>query len=133
MNRIVLIGRLTKDVELKNTASGIAVASFTLAVDRGFKNAQGEKETDFINIVAWKKLAERCAQYIGKGSQVALEGRLQIRGYEDAEGKKRTIAEVVADDVQFLSKNKETQEVQEAQDGSQFKPTIAETDDDLPF
>lgn len=103
MNRVILIGRLTHDPELRYTASGAAVASFCLAVDRTYKNSNGEKETDFINIVAWNNLGERCGEYLAKGRQAAVEGRLQIRSYGDKDGVKRTIAEVVADSVQFLS------------------------------
>lgn len=102
-NRIILIGRLTRDPELRFTQSGVAVATFTLAVDRNWRNAQGEKETDFINIVAWRQLGERCANYLSKGKLAAVEGRLQIRSYEDKDGQKRTVAEVIADDVRFLS------------------------------
>ena len=104
LNHIVLIGRLTKDPELRYTNNGTAVASFTLAVNRFKKD-----EADFINIVAWKAQAENCAQYLTKGSQVAVEGRLQIRSYEDKEQKRRTVAEVVANSVQFLdTKNKQS-------------------------
>lgn len=102
LNVITLIGRLTRDPELRHTANSIPVATFTLAVDRPFKNQQGERETDFIRIVTWRKQAENCANYIGKGSKVAIEGRLQVRSYEDSEGNRRTIAEVVANSVQFL-------------------------------
>lgn len=101
LNRIVLVGNLTKDPELRYTpANGVAVASFTLAVNRRFSQ---KKETDFVPIVVWRAQAENCAKYLGKGSMVAIDGRLQIRSYEDREGQKRTIAEVVADSVQFLN------------------------------
>ena len=106
MNRIILIGRLTKDPELRYTPNGIAVASFTLAVDRPFLNQQGEREADFINIVVWRKQAENCANYLTKGQQVAVDGRLQIRTYDTQEGQRRWITEVVADRVQFLDKKK---------------------------
>lgn len=100
LNRVVLIGRLTRDPELRYTpANGVAVATFTLAVNRRFKQQQ---EADFIPIVVWQQQAENCAKYLGKGSLVAVEGRLQIRSYEDREGQRRTVAEVVADSVQFL-------------------------------
>ena len=102
-NRVILIGRLTRDPELRYTGNGTAVASFSLAVDRTYKNGNGEKETDYINIVAWRNLGERCGEYLAKGKMVAVEGRLQIRSYEDNNGVKRTVAEVVADDVRFLS------------------------------
>ncbi len=103
LNRIILIGRLTRDPELRFTNSGIAVASFTLAVDRKYKNAAGEKETDFIDIVAWRQLGETCANYLSKGRLAAVEGSLQIRSYETKDGQKRKAAEVIADSVQFLS------------------------------
>ena len=103
LNRIVLIGRLTRDPELRYTSNGIPVASFTLAVDRNFKNAQGEKETDFINIVVWRQQGENCANYLSKGKLAAVDGSLRIRSYEGNDGQKRTVAEVVADNVRFLS------------------------------
>jgi single-strand DNA-binding protein len=102
LNRCVLIGRLTKDPDLRQTQSGLPVVSFTLAVDRKFSKDK-DKETDFINIIAWRGLAENCANYLTKGKLAAVDGRLQIRQYEDKQGQKRTIAEVVADDVRFLS------------------------------
>lgn len=103
LNRIVLIGRLTKDPELRSTSNGTPVASFTIAVDRGFKNQNGEKETDFIPIVVWRAQAESCATYLSKGKLAAVDGRLQIRSYEAQDGTKRTVAEVVAENVRFLS------------------------------
>jgi single-strand DNA-binding protein len=108
MNHIVLIGRLTRDPELRYTPNGLAVATFTLAVDRDrAPNQQGEKETDFIRIVTWQKQAEVCANYLKKGRLVAIEGRLQIRNYETQDGQKRTAAEVVANRVQFLERNRD--------------------------
>lgn len=101
MNKIILIGRLTKDVDIRYTEAGKAVANFTLAVDRPFKNANGEKEADFIKIVVWGKLAEHCGNYIGKGRLVAVSGRLLIWSYETEEGRKY-ITEVVAEEVKFL-------------------------------
>lgn len=107
LNNIVLVGRLTRDPELRYTSGeGIPVANFTLAVDRGFKNRDGEKEADFIRIVAWNKQAENIANYMSKGRLVAVEGRLQIRSYEDQEGTRKTIAEVVARGVTFLPDGK---------------------------
>lgn len=101
-NKVILIGRLTRDPELRYTASGIAVARFTLAVDRSFINQQGEREADFIDIVVWRKMAEVCTDNLGKGRLVAVEGRLQIRSYETQDGQKRRAAEVVAENVRFL-------------------------------
>jgi single-strand DNA-binding protein len=104
LNRIVLIGRLTRDPELRYTPSGVAVASFSLAVDRPFANQQGERETDFIDIVVWRKLAETVSGHLQKGRLVAVQGRLQIRSYETQDGQRRKAAEVVADDVRFLDR-----------------------------
>jgi single-strand DNA-binding protein len=103
LNRIVLIGRLTKDPELRYLPTGVPVASFTLAVDRNFKSKTGEKETDFITCVVYRQQAENCAQYLGKGKLAAVDGRLQIRTYDDNNGQRRWVTEVVADSVQFLS------------------------------
>ena len=103
LNRIVVIVRLTRDPELRSTSNGVAVATFTVAVDRNFSNNRGEKETDFIPVVVWRGLAETCGRYLSKGRLVAVEGRLQIRTYEANDGGKRTVAEIVADNVQFLS------------------------------
>ncbi len=103
LNKIILIGRLTHDPELRYTASGIPVGGhFSLAVDRPpFTNQQGERETDFIDIVVWRKLAEVCTNNLGKGRLVAVEGRLQIRSYETQDGQRRRVAEVVAENVRF--------------------------------
>jgi single-strand DNA-binding protein len=105
LNRIILIGRLVKDPELRYTPNGVAVATFTLAVDRPFSSNQGEKEADFINIVAWRQLGETCANYLRKGKLTAIEGRLQIRNYENNEGRRVYLTEVVADNVRFLESN----------------------------
>lgn len=103
MNKAVLIGRLTKDPEVRTTASGIKTASFTLAVDRNYKNSDGERETDFIPIVTWRGAAELAEKYLTKGKQLAVSGRIQTRNYEDKEGNRRFVTEVVADELQFLS------------------------------
>ena len=102
LNHIVLMGRLTRDPELRRTGSGIAVASFTLAVDRDFGGRDGgEKETDFIDIVAWRNTAEFVSKYFAKGRMAVVSGRLQIRNWQDRDGNKRRSAEVVADNVYF--------------------------------
>ena len=107
MNKVFLIGRLTRDPELRYTGSNIAVASFSIAVNRPFSNQAGEREADFINIVVWRKQAENIKNYLSQGSQVAIDGRIQTRSYDDQDGKKRYVFEVVADNVQFLdSKNR---------------------------
>lgn len=102
MNRVFLIGRLTRDPELRYTGSNLPVATFSLAVNRNFSNQNGEREADFINIVVWRKQAENCKNYLKQGSQCAVEGRLQTRTYDDQNGQKRYITEVVADNVEFL-------------------------------
>lgn len=102
MNKILLMGRLTKDPELRYTQGGTAVASFTLAVNRSFANQNGEREADFINCVAWQKAAEFVSQYFKKGQQMVLEGRLQVRSYDDNNGQRRWVAEVVTEKVEFV-------------------------------
>ena len=99
LNHIVLMGRLTRDPELRRTGSGVAVASFTLAVDRDFAAQGAEKETDFVDIVAWRNTAEFVSRYFTKGRMAVVTGRLQIRNWTDKEGNKRRSAEVVADNV----------------------------------
>lgn len=101
LNKIILMGRLTRDPELRRTGSGTAVTSFSLAVDRDFKGQNGEKETDFIDIVAWKNTAEFVSRYFTKGRMAVVEGRLQIRDWTDRDGSKRRSAEVIADNVYF--------------------------------
>ena len=101
LNKIILMGRLTRDPELRRTGTGTAVTSFSLAVDRDFKSQSGEKETDFIDIVAWRSTAEFVSKYFTKGRMAVVEGRLQIRDWTDKDGGKRRSAEVVADNVYF--------------------------------
>lgn len=102
MNKVILIGRLTADPELRYTPNGAAVCSFRIAVDRPFNSQSGEREADFINIVVWNKAAENTAKYMSKGRQIAVEGRLQIRTYDDKDGRRQWVSEVVADRVEFL-------------------------------
>lgn len=134
MNHIVLIGRLTRDPELRYTPNGVAVTNFDLAVDRPTPNQAGEREADFIRIIAWQKQAELCANYLKKGRLVAVEGRLQIRSYEAQDGQKRRVAEVVANQVQFLDRAKD-----DAAPTRDSKPEGVREDldginlDDLPF
>ena len=101
LNKIIIMGRLTRDPELRRTASSTAVAGFTLAVDRDFKSQNGEKSTDFIDVVAWRNTAEFVAKYFTKGRMAVVEGRLQIRDWKDKDGNNRRSAEVVADNVYF--------------------------------
>ncbi|MGO4531934.1 single-stranded DNA-binding protein [Paenibacillus sp. 2TAF8] len=108
LNRVILIGRLTRDPELRYTPAGVAVTQFTLAVDRPFTSQGGEREADFIPVVTWRQLAETCANYLRKGRLAAVEGRIQVRNYENNEGKRVYVTEVIADNVRFLeSANRE--------------------------
>lgn len=107
LNRIILIGRLTADPKLRYTANGNAVTNFTLAVNKSFVGQDGERGADFIDVVVWRKLAEACANHLAKGRLAAVEGRLEIRSYEDQQGVRRKAAEVVADNVRFLEWGKE--------------------------
>jgi single-strand DNA-binding protein len=136
-NKIILIGRLTADPEMKFTPSGVPVSRYTLAVNRGFKNAQGEKEVDFIDVVVWRGLAETCANHLKKGYLVAVDGRLQIRSYEDTQGIRRKAAEVVAENVRFLDRGKDgssrsQQTTSESFNDNEFSE-VPFTEDDLPF
>ncbi len=131
LNKIILIGRLTRDPELRYTPTGTAVANFTIAVDRQFQTKQGTKETDFIDIVVWQKQAEICANHLGKGRLVAVEGRLQIRTYDTQEGQRRKVAEVVAENVRFLDWPKDVQAVGE--EAGSFGGSLNASGDDLPF
>ena len=104
INRVILIGRLVRDPEMRTVASGHAMARFALAVDRGVANVQGEREVDFIDVVAWRTLAEQVAEHLRRGRLVGVEGRLQTRRFETAQGKRRKMTEVVADRVRFLDR-----------------------------
>ena len=130
LNKIILIGRLTKDPELRYTASGRAVARFTLAVDRGFKNQDGEKQADFIPITVWRTQAENCAKYLVKGRLVAVAGRIQTGSYETPDGQRRYTTEVVADEVRFLEWGDKGQA---QQDGQIPGFTEYQSDEPLPF
>lgn len=135
LNHIVIMGRLTKDVELRITGSGVAVASFTLACDRDFADKQsGEKETDFIDVVAWRQTGEFVSKYFSKGRMVVVSGRLQIRQWTDKDGNKRKTAEIVADNVYFGdSKNDAGNQIaQSANTQGSFAP-MDEEDAQLPF
>lgn len=146
LNRSILIGRLTRDPELRYTPTGTAVTQFTLAVDRPFTNGQNQREADFIPVVTWRQLAESCANYLRKGRLCAVEGRIQTRNYENNEGRKIFVTEVVADNVRFLeSSRKEENRSNSAQNAgyggnagnqdpfsNRDKP-LDINDDDLPF
>lgn len=130
LNHIVLMGRLTKDPELRRTGSGVAVTSFTLAVDRDFKSQDGQKHTDFIDVTCWRNTAEFASKYFAKGRMAVASGRLEIRDWTDKDGNKRRSAEVVADNVYFADSKREGGEFQviENDDANPF-----EEDEDLPF
>ncbi len=127
LNRIVLIGRLTRDPEIRYTPQGVPVANFTLAVDRPFQNNEGQREADFIACIAWRKLGETVGNNLTKGRLAAVEGRLQIRTYEH-EGSKRRVAEVVCDNVRFLDRPRDAQG-----GGSNAASGLEDAPDDLPF
>ena len=129
MNKIMLIGRLTKDPELKYTQSGTAVCTFNLAVNRRFSNQNGEREADFINCQAWKHTAEFVANYFKKGQQMALEGRLQVRTYDDNDGKKHWVTEVIAEQVEFCGSKGSGSAGKEEGWGEE----VVFDDNDLPF
>lgn len=104
MNKVFLIGNLTKDPEMRSTQSGVAVCNFTIAVNRRFRNPQtGQQETDFLNVIAWRQLAELCGRYLTKGRKVAVTGSIQTRTYEAKDGSKRSTFDIVADEVEFLT------------------------------
>ncbi|HEK7120603.1 TPA: single-stranded DNA-binding protein [Staphylococcus aureus] len=151
LNRTVLVGRLTKDPELRSTPNGVNVGTFTLAVNRTFTNAQGEREADFINVVVFKKQAENVKNYLSKGSLAGVDGRLQTRSYDNKDGQRVFVTEVVADSVQFLepkNNNQQPNNNYQQQNNAYNAPQnrqqsnnpfanangpIEITDDDLPF
>lgn len=130
LNKCFLLGRMTKDPEIRRTNGGAAVTSFTLAVERDFKT-NGEKETDFIEVVAWRNTAEFVSKYFSKGRMAIVEGRLQIRDWTDKNGNKRRTAEVVADNVYFGDSKRENREVPEYKQADFAE--ISEEDGELPF
>jgi single-strand DNA-binding protein len=107
MNKVILIGNLTRDPDARQTPSGVPVTTFSIAVNRPVSNQQGEREADFFNIVTWRKLAETCAKYLAKGRKVGVVGRLQTRSYDDNTGQKRWVTEIIADEVEFLTARSE--------------------------
>jgi single-strand DNA-binding protein len=142
MNKCILIGNLSTDVESRTTQSGIATCKFNLAVQRRFVNAQGVREADFLPVVCWRQTAELCSKYLQKGRKVAVEGSIQTRSYEAQDGSKRYVTEIIADNVEFLSSRGESKEsggvnhitqsvMNQAREtfGSEF----VEVDDELPF
>ena len=132
MNKVILVGNLTKDPELTTTTSGVSVCRFTIAVSRRYVGASGERETDFINIVVWRGQAENCHKYLKKGSKCGVVGTLQTRSYDAQDGSKRYVTEVVADEVEFISTNRTTEAAgrEPVEDVAELKPI---DDDSLPF
>jgi single-strand DNA-binding protein len=133
LNKIIIMGRLTADVELRATQSGKNVASFTVAVDRDFKGPNGEKETDFINCVAWQGTADFVSKYFQKSSMAVVAGRLQTRRYETSDGQKRTATEVIAENVYFGESKKETANNAPTTPPADFDNFVPIDDEDLPF
>ena len=138
MNKIIIIGNLTRDPELTQTTSGISVCRFSVAVSRRFTNAEGERDADFLNVVAWRNLAENCNKYLKKGSKAAIVGSVQTRSYDAQDGTKRYVTEIVADEVEFVTSggNSTTGRLDEGDDKkeevSKLEP-IQDDGDDLPF
>ncbi|WP_025725074.1 single-stranded DNA-binding protein [Acholeplasma granularum] len=146
INRVVLVGRITRDVDVRSTQSGVSVVSFTLAVNRNFTSASGEREADFINCVAWRSTADFMKNYVKKGNLLGVDGRIQTRNYEDSDGRTVYITEIVADSVQLLeSRNSQPDSQQpsrnryednrqnDAQDELYETAKNLVADDDLPF
>lgn len=135
LNKTVLGGRLTKDPELRYTPSGVAVATFTLAVDRNYKNAQGERETDFIPHVYFRAKAELIANSLAKGNLVNTEGRIQVRTYTGQDGQKRWVTEIVGDEIYFMEPrgNRGDQQPDSSYDGNGNWSSEVNLDDDIPF
>ena len=147
MNKVILIGRLSQDPEMRTTPNGVATTNFNVAVSRNYTNQNGERETDFFRCVAWRKQAENIAKYCQKGSQVAVEGRLQSRNYEAQDGTRRYVTEVICDNVSFLGSrgdgnsnstpqnNMDDVAVNDASDDpfKDFGEEVTLSDDDLPF
>lgn len=142
MNKIILTGRLTRDPELRKTTSGVAVTQFSLAVNRDFKNQEGEYEADFINCVAYRNLAETITKYVKKGDKLGVDGRLQIRNYDNSEGNKVYVSEVIVNGIEFLEAKKEKSASNEEVSGTDAskeevdpfqEEQLTITDDMLPF
>ena len=139
INRVVLVGRLTKDPEFRTTQNDVSVATFTLAVNRNFKNKNGEKQVDFINVVVFRQQAENVNNYLTKGNLAGVDGRIQSRSYENKEGQRVYVTEVLADSVQFLepknnqSNNQPQQQSGQAQSGNNPFNNGGDISSDLPF
>ena len=136
MNKVILVGNLTRDPELTETPSGVAVCRFAIAVSRDYANADGTRETDFFNITVWRGRAENCGKYLKKGNKVAIVGSLQNRSYEDKDGIKRNVTDVVANEVEFLTPKNAQSEDDDAPvvSAKRERPQLEAIDDNqLPF
>lgn len=135
MNKVILVGNLTKDPELSETPSGVAVCKFSLAVSRDYTNAEGNRDTDFFNITVWRGRAENCGKYLKKGNKVAIVGSLQTRSYEDKDGIKRNVTDIIASEVEFLTpKQQANQDEESVVSITRQRPQLEEIDDNkLPF
>ena len=133
LNKIILMGRLTRDPELRKTGNGTAVTSFALAVDRDYKPQDGERETDFIDVVAWRGTAEFVSKYFTKGRMAVVEGRLQVRDWTDKDGNKRRNTEVIADSVYFGDSKKVSESDTPAEASVEFQELPEEEKGELPF
>ena len=135
MNKVILVGNLTRDPELSETPSGVAVCKFSLAVSRDYTNAEGNRDTDFFNITVWRGRAENCGKYLKKGNKVAIVGSLQTRSYEDKDGIKRNVTDIIAIEVEFLTpKQQANQDEESVVSMTRQRPQLEEIDDNkLPF
>ena len=135
MNKVYLIGNLTRDPEVSETSTGVPYCRFSIAVNRNFTNADGNREADFFNIIVWRGQAEPCGRFLKKGSKIALVGSLQTRQYEDKDGVKRTVTDIVASEVEFLTTNRAEDEEQEVKPVKKERLSLQpiDSDNDLPF
>lgn len=136
MNKVYLIGNLTRDPETSDTSSGVRVCRFAIAVNRSYANADGNRETDFFNITVWRQLADNCSKYLKKGSKVAVVGQLQNRSYEDKDGIKRSVTDIVANEIEFLTPKNASDGYEDMGSAPtrRERPVLEEVDDDqLPF
>ena len=137
MNKVILVGNLTRDPELSETGSGVSMCRFSIAVSRDYANADGNRETDFFNITVWRNRAEVCARYLKKGNKVGIVGSIQNRTYDDKDGNKRTVTDIVASEVEFLTPKNAQSDVSDGEEISTVKreiPKLEEIDDNqLPF
>lgn len=137
MNKVILIGNLTKDPESSVTQSGVSVCKINIAVNRNFTNANGERVADYFSVVAWRTLADNCARYLCKGKKIAVVGNLQTRSYDDRDGNKKYVTEIMADEIEFLTpigeNGQQQRQPQQQQQRNRFADMQPVDNDDLPF